>query len=87
MREVAIKAMGDIRSRDCIPSLLVILRDDSSPRRLDAANALGAIGRDANAALPTLLKMMKSSSAEVRRTASAAARQIDSGIDTSSAAK
>ena len=87
VREVAIKALGSIRSRDSIPSLLVILQDEAHPRRLDAAAALGGIGADANAALPTLRKMMKSANAQVRVAASTAARQIDSTIATRSAAK
>jgi HEAT repeat protein len=87
VREVAIKALGNIRSRDSIPSLLAILEDESSPRRLDAAGALGGIGSEASAALPTLRKMMKSPNWQVSRAASVAARQIDPTVDTSSVAK
>jgi HEAT repeat protein len=87
VREVAIRALGQIRSPDSIPALMIILEDEKHPLRLDAAAALGGIGSEAQEAVPTLCRMLKHRSPFVRRAAETAVRQIDPSVDLGSRGK
>jgi HEAT repeat protein len=87
VREVAIRALGQIRSPDSIPALMLILQDEKHTLRLEAASALGGIGSEAREAVPTLRQMMTHRSPLVRRAAETAVRQIDPSVDVGSHAK
>jgi HEAT repeat protein len=73
VRRAALEAMGMIGS-ESLPILLAALKDDRL--RAGAAAALGAIGRPAGKAVPTLCKMLEDPDTEARRNAATALGRI-----------
>jgi HEAT repeat protein len=60
-----------------VPALLELLKSDDEQFRSRAAQALGAIGADAKAAIPALKEASNDKDVEVRLSAKAALRRIE----------
>jgi HEAT repeat protein len=81
--EVRLKALEFLHmfweagKREGLPMLMSMLRDEDETVRSHAAEALGAVGARADAAVPALLRVINDESPSVRRAAREALRRID----------
>ncbi|MBD2261437.1 HEAT repeat domain-containing protein [Pseudanabaena sp. FACHB-2040] len=77
-RSTAAEALGELRSTEAVPDLLMILNDPDEATRFNAIKALGQIG--SAEAVPALLNQLQADSVEIRQAAATALGQI-SGPD------
>ena len=77
----AIFAMGEIGSRESVPHLVEVLKDEDWRIRLHTIKALRKIGKDAKVAIPALRAQLTAPHPHVRNAAARTAKEIEEHND------
>jgi HEAT repeat protein len=72
----AITALGALKDKDAIPTLIEALKNNDAETRAKAAEALWSIGPEARSAVPALVPLLKDKQTAVRLNAAGALGQI-----------